>query len=166
MQWFQIRPTFQIRLDASREEVMAKLQREASRNGRRELFAMYGEYGELHLPASEHRLWSPHLSIYIVEDQDRSIIHGRFAPRVDVWTSVWIAYLAMVFFAFFGGIIAYSQWTVGESIWGLIVVVLSLLALLSIYLVAHIGQQWSSDQMHFLKQELQLRLLNCELRSR
>lgn len=155
MQWFRFRPTFEVRLEETREVAMEKLKNEFLRLAERDRFAMYGEYGELHLPPAEHRLWSPHLSFYVTERNQDCIIHGRFAPRLDVWTSVWIAYLAMVFSAFFGAMLAYSQWMLGESMWGMIVVVTSLLIVLTLYVVAHIGQQLSADQMEFLRVQLQ-----------
>jgi hypothetical protein len=155
MQWFRFRPTFEVPLEDPRDVAMEKLQREYLRLAERDRFAMYGEYGEIHLPPSEHRLWSPHLSFYVTQRDHDCIIHGRFAPRLDVWTSVWIAYLAMVFSAFFGSMLAYSQWMLGESMWGLGVVATSLLIVLTLYVVAHIGQQLSADQMEQLRNQLQ-----------
>lgn len=70
---------------------------------------MHGEYGELRLAAVEHRLRLPHLSFYVSERDGRTLIRGRFAPRLEVWTFVWIVYLAMSFTAFFGLVLANSR---------------------------------------------------------
>ncbi len=159
----RFRPTFEFPLAASRGEAMQRLQQEFLRVRDRERFAIYGEYGELHLPPSDHRVWSPHLSFYLLERDQQCFLLGRFAPRPDVWTVVWIVYLAMIFAAFFGAIIAYTQWSVGTTVWGLWVVIGSLLIIGGLYGVATIGQQWSSDQMQRLKDELMSHLANADI---
>ncbi|MEZ6074966.1 MAG: hypothetical protein R3C56_04595 [Pirellulaceae bacterium] len=74
--------------------------------------------------------------------------------ELEVWTFVWIVYLAMSFTAFFGLVLAYSQWMLGESVWGLWAAVAALIAISTLYVVANIGQQWSSDQMDALRARL------------
>ncbi len=155
MQWFRLRPTFDIELNDSRETAMEKISAEAMRRGKSDQFMVFGEYGEVHLPESEHRLWSPHLAFYFHTHSDHCRLHGRFAPRVHVWTVVWIAYLAMIFTAFFSAMVAVSQGTVGQYPWGWWMVGGSLAALVAIYVIAHIGQQWSADQMHLLRDRLE-----------
>ena len=151
----RLRPTFALHLEEPRLEVMEKLRQSCEQLNQRHLFLMYGEYGELHLPAEEHRLWSPHLSFYVIQRDAASMIHARFAPRPDVWTSVWIAYLAMAFTAFFGFALGYSQWMLGETVWGLWVAIAASGVIGGLYLVASIGQQWSSDQMLALRSRLE-----------
>ena len=102
MSWFRLRPTFDIPLDQPREIVIERLADLQSKYPKLQLFLMFGEYGELHLPPEEHRLWSPHLSFYLIESGNEALVHGRFAPRVDVWTVVGMAYLVFLFTAFFG----------------------------------------------------------------
>jgi hypothetical protein len=87
------------------------------------------------------------------------VVLGRFAPRVDIWTTVWIFYLLLAFTAFFGMVLAWSQWTVQHYPWGWWVGLCALLLLLGLYMVAHVGQQWSADQMIELRSELE-RLLD------
>jgi hypothetical protein len=154
MQWFRLRPTFEILLSEDRASAMQKLALEYEKLRQPNSFFMHGEYGELHLPPEEHRLWSPHLSFYVTERNQACLIHGRFAPRMDVWTFIWIIYLAMSFIAFYGFALAYSQWMLGEPIWGIWVALSSLLSIFSLYLIAHVGQQLSADQMHALRERL------------
>jgi hypothetical protein len=115
---------------------------------------MHDEYGELHLPADQHRLWSPHLSFYVESRGGQTVVHGRFAPRLTVWTSVWIAYLFLAFTAFFALMLGGVQLGIGLPPWGLAVGSLAALLILGLYMVAHIGQQWSVDQMHQLRDRL------------
>ena len=166
MRWFQLRPSFRYSIHGSRDEAIVRLQHVFERVGQPSIFFMHGEYGELHLPVDEHRLWSPHLSFYLIEPPDPENLargdaatpscdlRGLFAPRPDVWTFVWILYLVFAFTAFFALIFAYVQWMLAHSLSGLWVAIFSCAVLLCIYVVAHVGQQWSSDQMR----DLELRL--------
>jgi len=162
MSWFRLRPTFDIHVAATKAEMIERLRQLQSRTSDKNLFLMFGEYGELHLPSSEHRLWSPHLSFYISEDAEKTLVHGRFAPRVDVWTVIWIAYLVFLFTAFFGILLGLSQWSLGHLAWGVWVAVLASLLWLSLFVIAHLGQQWSSDQMHTLRDRLENLLDECK----
>lgn len=163
VQWFRLRPTFDIHLVDSRETAIKKLAAEHAKHPPSKNFLVFGEYGELHLPESEHRLWSPHLAFYFHTHHDHCRLHGRFAPRVNVWTVVWIAYMAMIFTAFFSGMLALSQNAVGHYPWGWWIAGGSLLALFAIYATAHFGQQWSADQMHTLRDRLDQILKSADI---
>lgn len=157
--WFELRPTFEIPVEASRDHAITKLAQLCQNINQPSLFFVHGEYGELHLPKAEHRLWSPHLSFYVANDssdiETGTHIKGRFAPRLDMWTLIWVLYLAMAFTSFFSFALAYSQWAIGESTWWHWVGIVALLAILGIYVVAQIGQQLSADQMRWLRQRLE-----------
>ncbi len=155
MSIFSLRPTFEIPLAEERQSAIDKLAAEFIRSQHQPGFLMHGEYGELHLQAAEHRLWSPHLSFYVSQRAEQALIHGRFAPRLEVWTFVWVIYLAMSFTAFFGLALAYSQWMLGESGFGLWVALAAGIAIVALYVSANIGQQWSSDQMNALRARLE-----------
>ena len=165
MFWFRLRPTFDIELPCSRETAIARIAAEHLRLGKPLRFLLFGEYGELHLPVSEHRLWSPHLAFYFHDHDGHCRLHGRFAPRVNVWTVVWIAYLAMIFTAFFGLILAVSQHMVDQYPWGYWLAIAAMLILGTIYMVAHLGQQWSADQMQMLRDQLDETLASAGIRN-
>lgn len=155
MAWFSLRPTFDIALSEPRLDAIAKLEQAYAKLTSPKSFLLHGEYGELHLAAQEHRLWSPHLSFYVSEKDGLGLIRGRFAPRLEVWTFVWVVYLSMAFSAFFGLALAYSQWMLGESIWGLWVALVALAIIMLLTVTANVGQQWSSDQMATLRKRLE-----------
>lgn len=162
MQWFNLRPTFEIVLPISRSLAVQRLNAASLVDGAAPYFLMFGEYGELHLPESELRLWSPHLSFYLAERGGACFVHGRFAPRLNVWSCLWIVYLAMAFTAFFALTLAFSQWMLNTSPWGLWLALTAITVILLLYVVAHIGQQLSADQMHALRGELNLLLEKCQ----
>lgn len=163
MQWFRLRPTFEIPLAVDRSEAMRKIQAHYDSLGPIHSMFLHGEYGEFHLPTDQHRLWSPHLSFYVHQQDDHGLIHGRFAPRLEVWTFVWVVYLAMSFTAFFGLALAYSQWSLGAHAWGAWVAVVAVIAIIAIYIIAHVGQQLSSDQMNMLRERLNAFLRDAQV---
>lgn len=158
MPWFRLRPTFTIALAESRDLVLEKIGRGFPLVQSAEQVLLYGDYGELHLPPAEHRLWSPHLSWNIQEDGAQSRLYGRFAPRVNVWCVVWIVYLLAVFTLFFALVIGATQQLVGHYPWGYWLAVGSALVWFGVYAAAQIGQQLSADQMEHLRQQLLKRL--------
>jgi hypothetical protein len=164
MRWFRLRPTFSVVLQEPLGVVLDKIKSNFKAEGANENLLIYGEYGELHLPEREHRLWSPHLSWHIQEENDHCRLHGRFAPRVHVWSVVWIAYLLAVFSLFFALMIAWSQQFLGEYPWGYWIALASGLSWIGIYVVANIGQQLSADQMEHLRQDLMRRLEAADIR--
>lgn len=163
-QAFRLRPTFGIPLDETRDSAIAKLERARSRSGEGELLLVHGEYGELHLPAAEHRLWSPHLSFYVHEHEGQVLLFGRFAPRVNVWTVVWIFYLVFLFLAFFGLTIAATQLWLEQAPSGLWISLVSVLLWGGLNAAARIGQFWSADQIHSLRERLERFLATAEVR--
>jgi hypothetical protein len=168
---FKLRPTFELRLREKREPAIERLKEACARVANPDAFRMFGEYGEFHLPTSEHRLWSPHLSFYVTEveltgeigSDPVTLVRGRFAPRLDIWTTVWIVYLAMSITAFYGVTLAYSQWMIGESAWGWWVALGSILVIAALTITAAVGQQLSVDQMLHLRQQLEQTLSEAEL---
>jgi len=166
MQWFRLRPTFEIPLTLGRAEAMKRIQTHYDRLCPTSSMFLHGEYGEFHLPRAEHRLWSPHLSFYVQEEGEQGLIHGRFAPRLEVWTFVWVIYLAMAFSAFFGLALGYSQWSLGGTAWGGWIAAVAIAVILALYGIASVGQQLSSDQMDTLRQRLDGFLLDAEIERR
>lgn len=166
MRWFRLRPTFEIPLAMDRTTAMQRIQSHYERISPTNLMFLHGEYGEFHLPSKEHRLWSPHLSFYVHQEAEFALIHGRFAPRLEIWTFVWVVYLAMAFSAFFGLALAYSQWSLGGYAWGAWVSLAAAIAICTIYVIAQVGQQLSSDQMDRLRGDLDSFLRDAQIVAR
>ncbi len=163
MQWFRLRPTFEIPLAESRQEAVRKIDDAYQQVNDRSLMKIFGDYGELYLPKAEHRIWSPNLSFSVDNHEDHACIHGRFAPRFEVWTFVWICYMAFGFTAFFGFILGFSQFMIGTLSWGIWIGCVAMLLWGGLIVVAHVGQQLSSDQMHALEERFDTFLSAAEL---
>jgi hypothetical protein len=162
MQALKIRPTFEILLPVNRITAVEKIRKEIENLERKDLNRLFGNYGELYLPPAECRLWSPFLAFHVDELGEESLVNGRFAPRLEVWTFVWVVYLAMAFSVFFGLVVGYVQWFIGEPVWGLAVAGFGVLVIAVLHIVASVGQQCSADQMTVLRTRLEAILKGTE----
>ena len=162
MVWISLRPTFELSVENDLEQVRQRLA-ECRQSGVYPRFRMTGEYGDLHLPQEENRLWSPHLSFFVLADGDGTRLHGRYAPRWEIWSLVWAVYMAMICIVFFGSIFAYCQWMLGNRMWGRAAVVVAIAIILILHIVATLGQWHCRDQMTSLRAELDQILQSAEL---
>ncbi len=152
----RMRPTFTRALPWPRDEAVARLR--ASLADDPELVGRWqgkGRWAEIHVPGGERRLWSPHLSIRLDEDEDGAALFGRFAPHPEVWTFFMFLYFGIVFLVVLGGILGYVQHVSGEASWGLWAVWVGVPALLLIHLASWVGQGLGQDQMAGLARDLQ-----------
>ncbi len=151
MPLFSMRPTFEMRLPHPKEELVRLVQAELRKPPWNSTSLVFDDYAELHVQRSELRYWSPHLSLSFDGDETHTRVLGRFAPRQEVWTLIWIVYLALAFTAFFAFIFAYAHWTLGQSTWVGIIPLVAIAGIVALYLVSYIGQQLSSDHMLTLR---------------
>ncbi len=164
MPFIQMRPTFEMRLPYSKGEVLRRIGEELEKPEWSDTSLFFDQYVELHVPKSEIRYWSPHLSLSFDGDELNTLVHGRFAPRQEVWTLVWVIYLLLAFSAFFALVFTCSFWMMGQSTWFGPAAILAVAGIGVLYLVSKIGQQWSTDQMVSLKSDWK-RLLDRTLPS-
>lgn len=151
MSFFSMRPTFEMQLPYPKEELVRLVQEELRKSPWNSTSLVFEDYAELHIPPAELRYWSPHLSLSFDGDETHTRVFGRFAPRQEVWTLIWIVYLALTFTAFFALIFAYAYWTLGQSAWVGIIAPLAIAGIAALYLISYIGQQLSSDHMLTLR---------------
>jgi hypothetical protein len=93
-------------------------------------------------------------SVHVPDSDARTLLVGRFAPRQNVWMLIWIVYLAMAFIVFFAGVYASVQYWMNATPWALGIGLGAVSCIVTLHLVSMIGQSWSSDQMHELRQRL------------
>ena len=162
---WSIRPTFQIQLSTPREDAIVRFEVAMLQQTPANLFLTYGEYAEFHLEDELHRFWSPHLSIYFLPgcSDSHCELFGRFAPRPNIWTLVWIFYLAFFCCIFFASIFGGSQWMIGHFPWGLAIAAATMVLYLGLFLASQIGQSLCHDQMELLRNRLDHVLLQAGL---
>jgi hypothetical protein len=148
-----MRPTFELELPYPKSEFVRLVQAELKKPQWHSTSLVFDDYAELHIPPSERRYWSPHLSLSFDGDDHQTQVLGRFAPRQEVWTLVWIIYLVLAFTAFFALIFAYAQWTLGQSMWVILIAPLALAGIGTLYVISYVGQQLSSDHMESLRSD-------------
>jgi hypothetical protein len=161
MQFLSLRPTFDTVIPCSKTEVLAELGKQLRGQSWNWIAHEFDGYIELHIPDTQTRYWSPHLSLSFEEKDGATWIHGRFAPRQEVWTLVWVAYLAFAFGAFFSLLFALSAWHAGQSTVAWWMIPLCMFGILFLYIVSYIGQSWSYDQMESLRVQCQRLLQLC-----
>jgi hypothetical protein len=149
-----MRPTFSIPLNVTLDEAAKRIEARLATPEHASSGVALGHCTELHVDASERRLWSPHLSIQLEEAEQGSVLNGRFSPRPEIWTFLMFVYITMATTAFFGAALAYAQWVVGATLWGLAVAVSSVLAIVLLHVSSLVGQRLSRHQMEGLKSRL------------
>ena len=175
-----VRPTFQIPIACSKSEAIERFGTAMRNQSPRSLYLAHGEYCEFHLEDHLHRLWSPHLSVYFIDsDQVQSqatatdldgartsgqcTLIGRFAPRPNLWTLIWIFYLALFCSIFFATLLGGSQWMIGHFPWGWVIAIATALLYASLWIASQIGQSLCHDQMDLLRNRLGSVLLQADL---
>lgn len=147
-----MRPTFEEQLSMSCDEVTRRVSEKLQTPTWRDTSLGFGSYIEIHIPKSELRYWSPHLSLHFEDHGGNTRVFGRFAPRQEVWTLVWGVYLALAFAAFFALIYVYCEWLLGQQTWFIILPPICLVGIIALHIASRIGQYWSMDQMHSLRE--------------
>lgn len=146
-----LRPTFELQLPISCDSADKYIRDLLSQPEWCDNSFAFDRYAELHVPAQELRIWSPHLSLHLTPLEEGTHVFARFAPRQNVWTFVWVVYLALTFTAFFAAIFGYSLWLIQQPFWWtMLIAMVSLAGIGILHLVSRVGQGLSSDQMHWL----------------
>jgi hypothetical protein len=149
-----MRPTFAVPLRLEADDAICRIEKEvkSAELGGRVISA--GRCAEFSVAKSECRVWSPHLSIQLEEAEEGCVLHGRFAPRPEVWTFLMFLYFTMVFIVFIGGVYGYAQWVIGQRPWALVAVPAGLLLIGALHAASLVGQRLAHDQMERLHTNL------------
>jgi hypothetical protein len=151
MHFLSMRPTFDTVVPCTKEELIREVSQQLESHEWNWESHDFGGYIELHVPQKQVRYWSPHLSISLEESDGATAIHGRFAPRQNVWTLVWVSYLAFAFAGLYAILYTVSAWHAGIETFVWLFAPLSVLGVICLYAVSYLGQSWSRDQMDSLK---------------
>ncbi len=147
----RIRPEFELRVSTSESALLAVVARALKKPGCPVSGLVAKGRIELHVHGRDQHIYSPQLIVDLKQDGDRLILHGRFGPHPSVWTMFLAAYAACAFMALVGVSLAYAQFVLGRPPLSLWILPAALIAALSLYLFARLGQDLSEDQMTHLK---------------
>jgi len=153
----RLRPTFRVDLTTDRdraiEEIRDRLASDERFSGR---WRGKGRWAEIHVPAAERRLWSPHLSLRLdAEEGAGCSLFGRFAPDPEVWTFFMFLYVAFAFAGVFGAVFGWVQRASGEPAWGFWIACAGAVVVGLIHLAGWLGQRLGQEQMRALRDELE-----------
>ncbi len=151
-----LRPTFTLPLPCGRDEAVRRL-RDALEcaEALRGRWRSKGRWAEIHVPAGERRIWSPHLSIRIDADGRRSRLFGRYTPDPEVWTGFMFVYFGVAFVSVLGGVFGYVQWASEQPPWGLWAPAVGAGVLAGLHGASWVGQRLGRHQMERLRGELE-----------
>lgn len=99
-------------------------------------------------PSKEERyFWSPQLTLIIEEIPCGSYIRGLYGPKPSVWTMFMFFYSIVGFVTLIATLVSLSYWSLGEEsiiFWSIPAL---LILLLTLFLVAYIGQKIGHKQI-------------------
>ncbi|MBX2872723.1 MAG: hypothetical protein KTR30_11500 [Saprospiraceae bacterium] len=109
------------------------------------------------LPDEAH-YWSPQLSILLDEEEEQTLIRGRYGPKPNVWTLFTMSYLAISILSVFISIIGFSRLSLGLSADILWVLPVLAVAAIALYISSQLGQKLGAEQTftlhHFFEEVL------------
>ena len=156
--FLSMQPTFRLDLSNRSADVIAQLRSALNTPTLKGNTVAAGNCIDFKIDERERRFWSPHLSVQISDTETGSQLFGRYSPRPEIWT-MFMAIYAVTIIVIFGALIfGYVQWTLGTMPWALVIAPLGLLLLIGLHVSSLVGQSFSSDQMHQLRERLELAL--------
>lgn len=143
---FRIRPKFRTTSSESQKVILERLQNALQK----EPPVCHGIAIEGHiilkvLPAEAH-YWSPQLSILLDEEEEETLIRGRYGPKPNVWTLFTMSYLAISILTIFISIIGFSRLSLGLSSGILWVLPVLGIAATVLYIISQLGQKLGAEQ--------------------
>jgi len=154
MNKIQIRPRFNIEIDLSKTEIVELIRKETDKNSGNCDAKILDNLIVLKIPQSRQRFWSPELSIEIDEIDNKSILRCILGPKSAVWTLFATFYGLSVFIGLIGLVLGLSQWSIGMKPIGLWLLPLSLILIITAYIVALSGQKLAYNEMVLLREIL------------
>lgn len=150
-----MRPTFELTLDLSPEDVIGRVRRGLEVEGTPRCMSK-GWCAELYVPEEERKIWSPYLSVQAegCPDREGTVLRGRFSPSPETWTLVMFVYGVAWFMVVFGGTLGYVQSASDEAAWGMWGVWVGLAVVVAVHIGSATGQRLGSGQMQELERRL------------
>jgi hypothetical protein len=148
----RVRPTFELTVDLSSSEVVARITSHlATARESVEPVMIQDQIVELVPHPSVVHMWSPQLRLELKEADGHTDIRARFSPHPHVWT----LYLAIHAVGAFGTIGAamfgLSQHLAGQSPWALWALPAAPVLAALVWALAFVGQGLGAEQMYALR---------------
>ncbi len=149
---YHVRPRFKVTTADSIDTVVTKIKSALEIENVPCFGNVHASSTTLYIPLEDQHYWSPQLSLSFEEEQGQTIIRGLYGPRPVVWTMFVFFYTIIGLAVLFISVIGYSYISLGKPGTILWFVPVLILIFLSLYLVAHFGQNLGKKQMVILHQ--------------
>jgi hypothetical protein len=146
-----LRPTFLDALPMKPEEARDLLTTRIREQGTECDCKSFSGYLALRIPENQRRFYSPRLLLSLEPDDQGTRITGTFGPNANMWSAFLYGYLATSSIALFSGILAFCQWKIDITPWGLWIFTPAALALVGLYLAGRIGRTLGEAQTNQLR---------------
>ena len=146
----QLRPRFRAQTALSLAELTGKLRTELERQDALFDGKVLKEFAVLRILAKDQHYWSPELSLQLEQLEDRTLVRGLFGPRPAVWTMFAGFYAFTIFLSLIALLYGLSQWSLNMEPYGLWLLPVPLVLLVSAYATALVGQRLGHEQMQEL----------------
>ena len=150
----RMRPKFVLELPVPADDAVRRLREGLDTPDLSASTIAAGHHTEFRVDEADRKIWSPRLEVRIEDDAGVSSLHGRFAPRPDVWTGFMFVYFLAWFAVVFGATLGYVQRVSDERAWGYWAVPTGLLIILGIHAASFVGRRFAEDQMRDLRGKL------------
>ncbi len=148
-----MRPTERRTVQLSPDEVRQRFTVFLHENPERVHGHVLGDHITLRVPFEQRHFWSPWYNLDLApdpQDPNQSILHLRFSPHPSIWTSIALAYLALIVIITLAACYGFAQIMIEKkptALWG---IPASILIAVGIFVAAQIGQSLAKEQMALL----------------
>ena len=145
---FEIRPRFRLITTFSIPEVLNFLQ-ESVRQDNSVIGKQVHDIFYLDVPPGEQHYWSPELRVSLEQNEagEGTFIRCVLGPRHSVWLMFIFIYGFLSVLTLFGGMYGMAQWNVGNGTGWLWCFPIAFILIISVYIIAKLGQRTGRDQM-------------------
>lgn len=147
----RLRPTFEVVVDRSPEQVLADFRSALARPDADVVAKVRDDVLQVQMPRPEVTTWSPSMDLRVEGRDGKAVIYGRIGPQPQVWTTFMFFHM-MIAMAGLGGLMwGIAQAAAGGSAWPVWIAVIALFLHAFVAGAAFVGQGLGSDQMHRLR---------------
>ncbi len=147
----RMRPEFEQRVGCSAEALRQVLSEQLAEEAAPCTGRVFDDYAILRVRTDTPAFWAPVLHLQCTQEQDESVLHGRFSPSSPVWTMFVAVYILLAIIAVAGASYGGAQWTMGDPPHAFWAVPAAVLAAAFTYGAAFIGQGLGAEEMYVLR---------------
>jgi hypothetical protein len=143
----KIRPRFKLKTKLKQNEIMDIIQN-ASTTYADVVSSKYDRFIRISMPINQLHTWSPVLMLSFEEDEnDYTVVRALIGPAEWLWQTLMVFYIGFSVLGFFASIYALVEWQLRNNTNWLAVIPITIIILLSIFIISKIGQHSARKQM-------------------